>query len=57
MHSVEIRREIVERVLARRGQLHLFESLDAKRSALLVIDLQNARLIQTVIGVYEILNV
>jgi ureidoacrylate peracid hydrolase len=42
MHKVEIRREIVERVLARRGRLHLFESLDPRRSALLVIDMQNA---------------
>jgi ureidoacrylate peracid hydrolase len=42
MHKVEIRREIVERVLARRGRLHLFESLDPKRSALVVIDMQNA---------------
>jgi ureidoacrylate peracid hydrolase len=29
-------------VLARRGRLHLFERLDAKRTALLVIDMQNA---------------
>ena len=42
MHEVEIRSEIVERVLARRGRLHLFDSLDPKRSALLVIDMQNA---------------
>ena len=42
MHKAEIRREIVERVLARRGRLHLFESLDPKRTALLVIDMQNA---------------
>lgn len=42
MHKVEIRSEIVERVLARRGRLHLFDSLDPKRSALLVIDMQNA---------------
>src|SRR5688572_24877742 len=42
MHKVEIRREIVERVLARRGKLHLYDSLDPKRSALLVIDMQNA---------------
>jgi ureidoacrylate peracid hydrolase len=42
MHKAEIRREIVERVLARRGRLHLFESLDAERTALLVIDMQNA---------------
>jgi len=37
-----IRREIVERVLARRGRLHLFDALDAKKSALVVIDMQNA---------------
>jgi ureidoacrylate peracid hydrolase len=42
MHKLEIRREIVERVLARRGKLHLFDALDARRSALLVIDMQNA---------------
>jgi ureidoacrylate peracid hydrolase len=42
MHKVEIRREIVERVLARRGRLHLFDSLDPKRTVLLVIDMQNA---------------
>src|SRR5512145_997281 len=42
MHKAEIRREIVERVLARRGKLHLFDRLDAKRTALLVIDMQNA---------------
>lgn len=41
-HKVEIRREIVERVVARRGKLHLYESLDPKRTALLVIDMQNA---------------
>jgi ureidoacrylate peracid hydrolase len=39
---VEIRREIVERVLARRGRLHLFDALDPKRTALVVIDMQNA---------------
>src|SRR5918994_488510 len=42
MHKAEIRREIVERVLARRGKLHLYESLDPKRTALVVIDMQNA---------------
>ena len=38
----EIRPEIVERVMARRGRLHLFERLDPERTALLVIDMQNA---------------
>ncbi|OGA38040.1 MAG: isochorismatase [Betaproteobacteria bacterium RIFCSPLOWO2_12_FULL_68_19] len=42
MHNVAIRPEIVERVVARRGRLHLFEALEAKRTALLVIDMQNA---------------
>ncbi|HEX2334221.1 MAG TPA: isochorismatase family cysteine hydrolase [Burkholderiales bacterium] len=42
MHKVEIRAAIVERVLARRGRLHLFDSLDPRRAALLVIDMQNA---------------
>jgi len=42
MHEVAIRREIIERVMARRERLHLFERLDAKRTALLVIDMQNA---------------
>ena len=42
MHPVSIRREIVERVTARRGRLHLYDSLDPKRTALLVIDMQNA---------------
>ena len=42
MHKVEIRREIVDRVMARRGKLHLFDSLERKRSALVIIDMQNA---------------
>src|SRR5688572_1936186 len=42
MHKVEIRREIVERVMARRGRLHLYDSIDPKRTALVVIDMQNA---------------
>src|SRR5262245_54210518 len=42
MSKTEIRREIVERVVARRGRLHLYDSLDPKRTALVVIDMQNA---------------
>ena len=41
MHDVEIRAEIVERVLARRNKYHLFESLDPEKTALVVIDMQN----------------
>jgi ureidoacrylate peracid hydrolase len=41
MHKVEIRQAIVDRVLARRQRLHLFEALDPKRTALVVIDMQS----------------
>ncbi|MEM6461400.1 MAG: isochorismatase family cysteine hydrolase [Pseudomonadota bacterium] len=40
MHQVSIRDEIVDRVVARRGKLHLFERIDARRTALVVIDMQ-----------------
>ncbi len=41
MHPTEIRPEIVDRVMARRGQLHLFDQLDPAKTAVLVIDMQN----------------
>ena len=41
MHKVEIGADIVERVLARRGRLHLYDSLDPKKTAFVVIDMQN----------------
>ena len=37
-----MRPEIIERVLARRGRLHLYDRLDPRRAALVVIDMQNA---------------
>src|SRR5215831_8048141 len=41
MHSVTVRKEIVDRVLQRRGRYHLFDRLDPARTALVVIDMQN----------------
>jgi len=41
MHSVTVRKEIVDRVLARRGRYHLFDRLDKDRTALIVIDMQS----------------
>src|SRR3954470_12605599 len=41
-HRVAIRDAIVQRVLERRGRVRLFERLDRKRTALVVIDMQNA---------------
>jgi len=40
MHKVGVRQEIIDRVLARRGRYHWFEELDPRRTALLVIDMQ-----------------
>ena len=37
-----IRQEIVDRVMQRRGRLHLYDRLEARRTALVVIDMQNA---------------
>tara|TARA_R110002111_G_scaffold108805_3_gene167586 strand:+ start:112 stop:804 length:693 start_codon:yes stop_codon:yes gene_type:complete len=41
MHQVTVRPEIIERVLARRGRHHLFDSLDPTQTAFVVIDMQN----------------
>jgi ureidoacrylate peracid hydrolase len=40
MHVVQIRQEIIDRVMARRGRVHLFDRLDPRRTALIVIDMQ-----------------
>lgn len=42
MHDVAITNEIVERVTARRGGVHLYDRIDPARTALVVVDMQNA---------------
>jgi len=42
MHPCQFPPEIVERMIARRGHLHLFRTLQPQRTALVVIDMQNA---------------
>ena len=42
MHPSDLPHDIVERVRARRGKLHPFDRLSASRTALVVIDMQNA---------------
>jgi len=39
-HPIGIRPDIIERVIARRGRLHLFDHIDARTTALVVIDMQ-----------------
>ncbi|PSJ56864.1 isochorismatase family protein [Pseudaminobacter soli (ex Li et al. 2025)] len=40
MHSVGIRQEIIDRVVKRRGKLHVFEDLVPSETAVVVIDMQ-----------------
>lgn len=42
MHSVDLPAEIIERLRTRRGKLHLFDSLEPRRTALVVIDMQKS---------------
>ena len=41
MHSVGIRQHIIDRVMARRKRFHWFSQLEASKTALVVIDMQN----------------
>jgi ureidoacrylate peracid hydrolase len=41
VHQIHIPQNIVDRCIARRGRRYLYESLDPRRTALLVIDMQN----------------
>lgn len=41
MHKVVIPRSVVERVMKHRGKEHVYEDLDPRRTALLVVDMQN----------------
>ncbi len=42
MHKVSIPQSIIERVVARRGREHVFDNIDSGKTALVVIDMQNA---------------
>lgn len=41
MHPIDLPQDIKDRVISRRGKLHLYEDLDPARTALIVIDMQN----------------
>ena len=42
MHEVGISEEIKTRLTARRGRYHLYDSIAAEKTALVIIDMQNA---------------
>src|ERR1700761_6788870 len=42
MHNFSIPKSITERVIARRGREHVYDNLDPAKTALVVVDMQNA---------------
>ena len=42
MHKIAIPQTVVDRVIARRGKEHVYDDLDPARTALIVVDMQNA---------------
>lgn len=42
MHKVSIPQSVIDRVVARRGKEHVYEALDPAKTALVVVDMQNA---------------
>src|SRR5690606_20371387 len=41
MHNIQIRQEILDRLMARRGRINFYETIAPSRTALVVIDMQN----------------
>jgi ureidoacrylate peracid hydrolase len=42
MHEINIRKDIIDRVVGRNGREHVYADLDPDKSALVVVDMQNA---------------
>ena len=42
MHTLSIPQSVVDRVVARRGREHVYDALDPAKTALVVVDMQNA---------------
>jgi ureidoacrylate peracid hydrolase len=48
MHKVAIPKSVVDRVIARRGRALVYDNLDPRKTALLVVDMQNAFMLEGV---------
>ncbi len=48
MHRISIPQSVVDDVVGQRGREHIFDDLDPKRTALLVVDMQNGFLMRGV---------
>ena len=51
-HKVEIPQAIIDRVIRHRGKEHVYENLEPRRTALLVVDMQNAFMMPGVAHAY-----
>jgi ureidoacrylate peracid hydrolase len=51
-HKVDIPQAVIDRVVRHRGKEHVYESLDPRRTALLVVDMQNAFMMPGVAHAY-----
>jgi ureidoacrylate peracid hydrolase len=52
MHKLEMPQWAIDRTLERRGRLHAHDDLDPRRTALIVVDLQNAFMVEEVAVAY-----
>jgi ureidoacrylate peracid hydrolase len=52
MHQIKIAQWAIDRTLERRGRLHVHADLDPRKTALIVIDLQNGFMVEEVAAAY-----
>jgi ureidoacrylate peracid hydrolase len=52
MHEIKIAQWAIDRTLQRRGRLHVHEDLDPRKTALIVVDMQNGFLVEEVAAAY-----
>ena len=52
MHQTRIAQWAIDRTLERRGKLHVHETLDPRKTALVVVDLQNGFMVEEVAAAY-----
>src|SRR5215467_4904198 len=52
MHRIQMPQWAIDRALERRGKLHVHENLDPSKTALIVVDLQNAFMVEEVAVAY-----
>ena len=52
MHEIKIAQWAIDRAMERRGKRHVHEDLDPRKTALIVVDLQNGFMVQEVAAAY-----